>query len=111
MLFRRLYNHLSSQNSTALFLDFLIVVAGLFIGLQLDGWNEDRKNAIREKEHLEVNFTATLAYGNTLGVLANARRTHSQIAQSRYQLRGLILEASNLIESSLGKTSRLESVK
>ena len=53
MLLRRFQDHVSSQNWTAVVLDFCVVVLGLFMGLQIDGWNENRKDAIREREYLE----------------------------------------------------------
>ena len=53
MLLRRYIKHLNTQNWTAVFLDFIIVVFGLFIGLQIDSWNDDRKNAALEKAYLE----------------------------------------------------------
>ena len=57
MLLRRYLEHFSTQNWTALVLDFFIVVAGIFLGLQVDGWNESRKDAVREREHLEQLYT------------------------------------------------------
>ena len=53
MLLRRYMENISSQNWTAVFLDFVIVVFGLFIGLQVDAWNEQRKDAAREADYLE----------------------------------------------------------
>lgn len=45
MLLRRITKHITDQNWFAVFIDFLIVVVvGLFIGLQVNNWNENRKN-------------------------------------------------------------------
>ncbi len=43
MLLRRITEHVKAQNWTAVALDFVIVVTGVFIGLQVSDWNENRK--------------------------------------------------------------------
>jgi hypothetical protein len=45
MILRRLTQHIKAQNWFAVGLDFLIVVVGVFMGLQVSNWNESRKNA------------------------------------------------------------------
>lgn len=50
MLLRRITEHVKSQNWFAVGLDFLIVVVGVFIGLQAANWNAARTDAIREQE-------------------------------------------------------------
>ncbi|MCW8870649.1 MAG: DUF6090 family protein [Proteobacteria bacterium] len=42
MLLRRISKHVSNQNWFAVFLDFIIVVVGVFIGIQVANWNEAR---------------------------------------------------------------------
>lgn len=42
MILRRLIHHLQHQHWTAVFLDFVIVVLGVFIGLQVQEWNTAR---------------------------------------------------------------------
>jgi hypothetical protein len=42
MLFRRVRDHVVHQNWTAIAIDFLIVVAGVFVGTQVSSWNSDR---------------------------------------------------------------------
>jgi len=42
MILRRLTEHVKAQNWFAVGLDFLIVVFGVFIGLQVNNWNSDR---------------------------------------------------------------------
>ena len=42
MLFRRIKAHVEKENWFAVFLDFCIVVVGVFIGLQVANWNEAR---------------------------------------------------------------------
>ena len=42
MILRRLVEHVRTQNWTAIALDFVIVVAGVFMGIQLGNWNDAR---------------------------------------------------------------------
>ena len=42
MLFRRVAHHVKEQNWTAVAIDFIIVVVGVFIGLQVANWNDAR---------------------------------------------------------------------
>ena len=50
MLFRRIKAHIENENWFAVFIDFLIVVVGVFIGIQVANWNDaraiDRKSAV-----------------------------------------------------------------
>lgn len=60
MLLRRITQNVRDQNWLAIGIDFVVVVTGIFIGLQVDGWNEERKDRIRETvllEQLYVDFT------------------------------------------------------
>ena len=45
--------HLRSQNWFAVGFEFIIVVVGIFVGLQADAWNENRKERIRERVAME----------------------------------------------------------
>jgi hypothetical protein len=49
MILRRIIAHFRKQEWTAIFLDFLIVVVGVFVGLQVNNWNAARgeQNQIR----------------------------------------------------------------
>lgn len=40
MLLRRVIEHVKAQNWTAIALDFVIVVVGVFVGIQVSNWNE-----------------------------------------------------------------------
>jgi len=48
MFLRRVTEHLSKQHWTAVFLDFVIVVVGVFLGIQAANWNEYRKERVEE---------------------------------------------------------------
>jgi len=49
MILRRVIKHVRNQEWTAVFLDFLIVVVGVFVGLQVQDWNTARVDGEREQ--------------------------------------------------------------
>ncbi|HOP22670.1 MAG TPA: hypothetical protein PK055_10115 [Gammaproteobacteria bacterium] len=53
MLLRRITQHIKNQNWFAVFLDFVIVVAGVFIGIQVANWNELKKEQQLEKQYIQ----------------------------------------------------------
>lgn len=53
MLLRRVTEHVKDQNWTALALDFVIVVVGVFIGIQVSNWNDARVDEGRARAYLE----------------------------------------------------------
>jgi len=55
MLLRRITKHITEQNWFAVFIDFLIVVVGVFIGIQVANWNETRL-----ENQLSADFTERL---------------------------------------------------
>lgn len=48
MLLRRITEHVKAQNWTAVALDFVIVVVGVFIGIQVANWNDALTDRSRE---------------------------------------------------------------
>lgn len=74
MLLRRITEHVKAQNWFAVFLDFLIVVIGVFIGIQVANWNSERADRGLRAEYLnqissdlnsdldEANEVANLAF-------------------------------------------------
>ncbi len=59
MILRRVIAHFRKQEWTAIAIDFLIVVVGVFVGLQVSIWNEQRQEASRQRvdaERLEVDL-------------------------------------------------------
>ncbi len=50
MILRRITEHVKAQNWFAVGLDFLIVVVGVFVGLQVSNWNEARNAAVAEAQ-------------------------------------------------------------
>lgn len=68
MILRRLTQHIEDQNWFAVALDFLIVVVGVFIGLQVANWNDVSRAAAKEGaviEQLHAEFTETLVETRT----------------------------------------------
>ncbi|MEM6537233.1 MAG: hypothetical protein AAF668_05830 [Pseudomonadota bacterium] len=53
MILRRIIEHVRTQNWTAVFLDFAIVVVGVFMGIQLGNWNAARADERRARDYLE----------------------------------------------------------
>ncbi|MDH4106030.1 MAG: hypothetical protein OEV39_07955 [Gammaproteobacteria bacterium] len=53
MILRRLIRHLKDQQWSAIALDLLIVVLGVFIGIQVSNWNEGRRDRQSEREYLD----------------------------------------------------------
>lgn len=50
MMLQRVVAHLRKQEWTAVALDFLVVVLGVFVGLQVNNWNEARVDRLAERE-------------------------------------------------------------
>jgi len=53
MILRRVIQHVKKQEWTAIWIDLVIVVVGVFIGIQVANWNEDRASRNAEARHLE----------------------------------------------------------
>jgi len=52
VILRRVIAHFRKQEWTAIFLDFVIVVAGVFVGLQVNNWNAARADEAIAARHL-----------------------------------------------------------
>lgn len=52
MILARISQHLRRQDWMAIAIEFVIVVSGVFIGLQVNNWNEMRRDQTREHEYL-----------------------------------------------------------
>ena len=53
MLLRRIAGHLKSQNWFAVLLDLVVVIVGIYIGLQADAWMTSRQEHALEREYIE----------------------------------------------------------
>ena len=54
MILRRLAEAIREQNWFTVFIEFLIVVAGIFVGLQVDDWNQARSREARSDRVIEA---------------------------------------------------------
>lgn len=53
MILRRITKHVSDQNWFAVFIDFLIVVIGIFVGLQVQEWSVQQSEKKLETEYMQ----------------------------------------------------------
>jgi hypothetical protein len=53
MILRRVIEHVKTQHWTAIWIDLLIVILGVFIGTQVSNWNSERADRSAERRHLE----------------------------------------------------------
>lgn len=87
MIGRRVIGHLKNQQWTAFGIEFVIVVLGIFIGLQVSNWNQERtvgQQAANFAERLrtdlrEEDWAYQLLIGYNGEVLANAQRAASAL--------------------------------
>lgn len=75
MLLRSMTKHVNDQNWFAVFLDFLIVVMGVFVGVQIGNWNQSlQQRQIYEEAfdrvivELQINLKSLEAERDTIGV-------------------------------------------
>ena len=94
MLLRRISAHIRGENWFAVVLDLLVVVVGLFLGLQIDTWWEGQKEARIESTYLqEIREDFEL----------NKSSLHEQISDVEQIIRSMIVlhEQSTLVDPSL----------
>ena len=76
MILRRIIAHFRKQEWTAIFLDFLIVVVGVFIGIQVSNWNAAQGDRVREAAYLRElvdDLTADLGQIDRVANVASTR--------------------------------------
>ena len=69
MILRRITQHVKDQNWTAIAIDFVIVVVGVFIGIQVSNFNEARKDRARAdvySERLRAELRTEFIYTRSL---------------------------------------------
>lgn len=82
MILSRVIEHVKKQHWTAVFLDFIIVVFGVFLGIQLGNWNEARSHHAEERAFLaqmrdEISDSLDVLHDQSLfvdEVIASGRR-------------------------------------
>ena len=87
MILRRITQHVKDQNWFAVLIDFIIVVVGVFIGIQVANWNEAR---VTEKE-------AIAARSNLIADLKNDRDVYA--VRQKFYLE--VLDTANRVEAIL----------
>ena len=108
MLLRRVTAHVRDQNWFAVSLDFLIVVVGVFIGIQVANWNEaqvDNRLGRYYLSRLVVDLTAELNVSTSTAayyrqVLDSVERTETLLLQQRPDGKALIAAAYRATEVS-----------
>lgn len=76
MILRRVMEHVKAQNWFAVAIDFVIVVLGVFVGLQVSNWNAaraDRATAARHLTEIAEDLRSHLAINDKLYASALAR--------------------------------------
>ena len=86
MILRNLAEALRAQNWFTVVLEVLIVVVGIFIGLQVDGWNEARKDRVSEHRYLERIY-------DELALDIESIKESIRVADSRRDMGRLLLRA------------------
>ncbi len=123
MLLRRITKHVREQNWFAVFIDFLIVVVGVFIGIQVANWNQARVDRIDELMFLQQLHAELILSEEQSKNKAGARRhvvrnmesaldvlfgrvERATLSQDECQAIGLT-RATNLVITELGSFNEL----
>lgn len=84
LILRRITQHVQDQNWTAIAIDFVIVVAGVFVGIQVSNWNEVQKVRAGEQD-----FLARLAVDLAVDIAREREKTEFLEASGAAGLRSL----------------------
>ena len=85
MITSRLLKHLKQQHWTSVFIELVIVVLGVFLGLQAQDWNQARQDRVLERQYLE-----RLHYDVTQSIAM--AKSNVQRMQRQYRLEGAMLD-------------------
>lgn len=90
MLLRRITKHVKDQNWFAVGIDFLIVVIGVFIGLQVANWNDARLQKADERQLVQrlADEAAEL-----ISSLSEYRTVHSDTVEANFEFIKLLEDA------------------
>jgi len=81
MILRRVAEHTKAQNWFAVTLDFLIVVVGVFIGIEVANWNEARQDRQEERRYYTQLLVDLRADLETLAEAEKRADRHDEAAQ------------------------------
>ena len=114
MILRRVIQHVRKQEWTAIAIDFLIVVIGGFVGIQVANWNQELADerlghayALRLQADLKRDLVARrelVAYH--AAVLRGVERTDALLADPRSDAKALVVNAYRASELNYRATSR-----
>lgn len=114
MILSRIAEHLRQQNWTAVALEFLIVVVGVFVGLQVSNWNADRADQRLGRAYtarLTVDLQKDLAAQRDMiayytAVLESVERANALLADPRSDARELVIQAYRATEMTNAPQAR-----
>jgi hypothetical protein len=98
MLLRRITEHVKNQNWTAVGLDFVIVVVGVFVGLQVQEWAEEQ-----DRRELETTYTTRLH-----DEVVNLQATRSPLTAQRHRLLDSLKTATALLFGTVDRSLTTE---
>ena len=91
MLLRRFMHHVTEQNWFAVWIDLLVVVIGIFLGLQVTDWNEARRDRVTEHQYIERVLQTT---EENIGLLEEAKLVHLTLKESHIKTLRLLSQQS-----------------
>lgn len=114
MILRRIIAHVRRQEWTAICIDFVIVVIGVFVGIQVANWNEARADERLGRAYaarLAANFATDLASRRALAdyyaaVLDSVERTDALLADPQSDPQALVVAAYRASEINYMPPSR-----
>ncbi len=87
MLFRRTLDHLKERSWGAAAFEFVLVVVGIFLALQVDNWNEERKDRIDERRFMQ----------RLHGDVMRAEELTNRVRERRLSVLGSLNAAANVL--------------
>lgn len=114
MILRRVIHHFRNQEWTAIALDFLIVVVGVFIGIQVANWNEaqaDKRLGLAYVERLTADLQKDLAARSALvtyygAVLDSVERANALLADPQSDPQELVIYSYRATELAFSPQTR-----
>jgi hypothetical protein len=119
MILRRVTEHIKAQNWFAVGIDFVIVVFGVFVGIQVSNWNQaqadqrlGRAYAERLTADLQKDLVSRRALADYYGaVLDSVERTNSLLAAPQSDPQELVVSAYRASEISYGPQTRADTAR
>jgi hypothetical protein len=101
MIFRRLAQHLREQNWTAIAIEFVLLIVGVFLGIQVANWNQslaDERLGRAYAQRLTADLERDLATRRELvayyaAVLESVERTDALLADPQSDPKMLVVDA------------------